>query len=120
MIKRHARSCRYFISLYQTKIINVPNEKWRITGVWVSETENGWRVAGRLNSHNIFGLPEGHVIVSIVSDDGMILDQKIRVIEELLATRGGVEDLNLALLYSLLTLNRYPQIRKLSHSFNLR
>tara|TARA_R110001583_G_scaffold12507_1_gene55483 strand:- start:1193 stop:1597 length:405 start_codon:yes stop_codon:yes gene_type:complete len=60
----------------KTKIINVPNEKWRVTGVWVSETENGWRVSGRFNSPNIFGLPDGHVIVSIVSEDGMILDRR--------------------------------------------
>tara|TARA_R110002060_G_C2117485_1_gene98503 strand:+ start:642 stop:944 length:303 start_codon:yes stop_codon:yes gene_type:complete len=55
---------------------NVPNEKWRITSVWVAETENGWRVSGRLNAPNIFGLPDGHILVSILTEDGVILDQK--------------------------------------------
>jgi len=58
------------------EVKNVPNEKWRITSVWVSETENGWRVSGRLNAPNIFGLPDGHILVSILSEDGVILDQK--------------------------------------------
>jgi hypothetical protein len=60
----------------QTKIINVPNEKWRITGISVSENKEGWRVAGRLNSHNIFGLPDVHILVSILSEDGPIFGQK--------------------------------------------
>ena len=58
------------------EVENLPNEKWRITSVWVSETENGWRVSGRLNAPNIFGLPDGHILVSILSEDGVILDQK--------------------------------------------
>jgi hypothetical protein len=58
------------------EVKNVPNEKWRITSVWVSETENGWRVSGRLNAPNIFGLPDGHILVSILTEDGVILDQK--------------------------------------------
>lgn len=58
------------------EVKNVPNEKWRITNVWVAETENGWRVSGRLNAPNIFGLPDGHILVSILSEDGVILDQK--------------------------------------------
>ena len=60
----------------QTDIINVPDQKWRITSVLVSENKDGWRVAGRLNSPNIFGLPDGHILVSILSEDGVILDQK--------------------------------------------
>jgi hypothetical protein len=59
------------------EVKNVPNEKWRITSVWVSETENGWRVSGRLNAPNIFGLPDGHILVSILTEDGTILNQKI-------------------------------------------
>lgn len=59
------------------EVKNVPNEKWRITSVWVSETENGWRVSGRLNAPNIFGLPDGHILVSILTEDGAIIDQKI-------------------------------------------
>jgi len=58
------------------EVKNVPNGKWRITSVWVSETENGWRVSGRLNAPNIFGLPDGHILVSILTEDGVILDQK--------------------------------------------
>ncbi len=58
------------------EVKNVPNEKWRITSVWVAETENGWRVSGRLNAPNIFGLPDGHILVSILTEDGVILDQK--------------------------------------------
>jgi hypothetical protein len=42
----------------QTDIINVANKKWRITGVWVSENKDGWRVAVRLNALNRFGLPD--------------------------------------------------------------
>lgn len=59
-----------------TELINVPNEKWRISSIWLSEIKNGWRVTGRLNSPNIFGLPDGHILVSIRSKDGTILDQK--------------------------------------------
>ena len=58
------------------EVKNVPNEKWRITSVWVSATENGWRVSGRLNAPNIFGLPDGHILVSILTEDGVILVQK--------------------------------------------
>lgn len=58
------------------EVKNVPNEKWRITSVWVSETKNVWRVSGRLNAPNIFGLPNGHILVSILSEDGVILKQK--------------------------------------------
>ena len=60
----------------QTDIINVPDQKWRITSVSVSENKDSWRVTGRLNSPNIFGLPDGHILVSILSEDGVILDQK--------------------------------------------
>jgi len=66
--------CASSVRLIEVK--NVPNEKWQITSVWVSETENVWRVSGRLNAPNIFGLPDGHIIVSILSEDGVILDQK--------------------------------------------
>jgi hypothetical protein len=59
-----------------TEVINVPSEKWRITSVLVTETTNGWRVSGRLNSPNIFGLPDGYILVSIISEDGAALDQK--------------------------------------------
>jgi hypothetical protein len=58
------------------EVNNVPNQKWRITSVLVSETKNGWRVSGRLNAPNIFGLPDGHILVSILSEDGTILGQK--------------------------------------------
>ena len=58
------------------EVKNVPNEKWRITSVWVAETETGWRVSGRLNAPNIFGLPDGHILVSILTEDGRIIDQK--------------------------------------------
>lgn len=60
----------------QTDIINVPDQKWRITSVSVSENKDSWRITGRLNSPNIFGLPDGHILVSILSEDGVILDQK--------------------------------------------
>ncbi|WP_342805854.1 hypothetical protein [Alteromonas sp. M12] len=60
----------------QTEIINVPDQKWRITSVSVSENKDNWRVTGRLNSPNIFGLPDGHILVSILLEDGVILDQK--------------------------------------------
>jgi len=72
----------------QTDIINVPDQKWRITSVSVSETNNGWRVSGRLNSPNIFDLPDGHVTVSIVSEDGLILDQKIANYKRILGNAG--------------------------------
>ncbi len=60
----------------QTDIINVPDQKWRITSVSVSENKDSWRITGRLNSPNILGLPDGHILVSILSEDGVILDQK--------------------------------------------
>ena len=60
----------------QTEIINVHDQKWRITSVSVSENKDNWRVTGRLNSPNIFGLPDGHILVSILLEDGVILDQK--------------------------------------------
>ena len=60
----------------QTDIINVPDQKWRITSVSVVKNKDSWRVTGRLNSPNIFGLPDGHILVSILSENGMILDQK--------------------------------------------
>ena len=60
----------------QTDIINVLDQKWRITSVSVSENKDSWRITGRLNSPNIFGLPDGHILVSILSEDGVILDQK--------------------------------------------
>ena len=60
----------------QTDIISVLDQKWRITSVSVSENKDSWRVTGRLNSPNIFGLPDGHILVSILSEDGTILDQK--------------------------------------------
>ena len=60
----------------QTDIISVLDQKWRITSVSVSENKDSWRITGRLNSPNIFGLPDGHILVSILSEDGVILDQK--------------------------------------------
>ena len=54
----------------QTDIINVSKQKWRITSVSVSENKDSWRITGRLNSPNIFGLPDGHILVSILSEDG--------------------------------------------------
>ena len=59
-----------------TEITNVPNEKWRITSAVVHAYDNGWRVSGRLNSHNIFSLPAGYILISIMSEDGVLLDQK--------------------------------------------
>jgi hypothetical protein len=59
-----------------TEVISVPNEKWRITSVSVTETTNGLRVSGRLNSPNIFVLPDGYILVSTRSEDGAILAQK--------------------------------------------
>lgn len=60
-----------------TEVINVPNEKWRVTSVVVSQSDDVWRVSGRLNSPNIHGLPEGYVLVSIISNNGALLDQKM-------------------------------------------
>ena len=60
----------------KTRIVNVPNEKWRITSVVVSKSGDAWRVSGRLNAPNIFGLPDGHIVVSVLSDNEILLDQK--------------------------------------------
>ena len=60
----------------QTQIVNVPNEKWRITSVVVSKSGDAWRVSGRLNAPNIFGLPDGHIVVSVLSDNEIRLNQK--------------------------------------------
>ena len=59
-----------------TEIVNAPNDKWRITSVVVSKVEDSWRVFGRLNAPNIFGLAEGYILVSIMSENGTLLEQK--------------------------------------------
>jgi hypothetical protein len=42
----------------------------------VSKSGDAWRVSGRLNAPNIFGLPDGHVVVSFLSVNEILLDQK--------------------------------------------
>lgn len=69
-------------------MVNVPNEKWRITSVVTPKEDNGWRVSGRLNSPNIFGLPDGHILVSILSRNGTILDQKIASYRRVIGNAG--------------------------------
>jgi hypothetical protein len=68
--------------------VNVPNEKWRITSVVLSKGNNVWRVSGRLNSPNIFGLPGGHIIVSIISEDETLLVQKTAEYRRIIGNAG--------------------------------
>jgi hypothetical protein len=72
----------------QTDIINVSKQKWRVTSISVSENKDSWRITGRLNSPNIFGLPDGHILVSILSEDGVILDQKTANYRRILGNAG--------------------------------
>jgi hypothetical protein len=69
--------------------VNVPNEKWRITTLVVSKKDNGWRVSGKLNSPNIFGLPEGHIVVSIMSENETLLEQKIAEYSRIIGNAGS-------------------------------
>jgi hypothetical protein len=58
------------------QVINAPNEKWRISSVSVTKTINAWRVSGRLNSPNIFGLPDGYILVTIRSEEAIFAQKK--------------------------------------------
>tara|TARA_R110001606_G_scaffold373738_1_gene531219 strand:- start:2377 stop:2805 length:429 start_codon:yes stop_codon:yes gene_type:complete len=71
-----------------TQTVNVPNEKWRITSVVAFKKGDDWLVSGRLNSPNIFGLPDGHILVSIRSKDGTLLDQKIANYRRIMGNAG--------------------------------
>ena len=59
-----------------TELVNLPNEKWRISSLVVSKDDKTWSVSGRLNSQNIFDLPDGYILVSIQSENGILIEQQ--------------------------------------------
>jgi len=63
-------------SLIRQEIINIPNEKWRVTSLTVNKSDAGWEVSGQLRASNIFGLPEGYILLTITTENGQQLAQK--------------------------------------------
>lgn len=60
----------------ETKIINVADQKWRITALAVYQVKTGWLLRGKLSSPNSFGLPLGHILISIIDTQGVVIESK--------------------------------------------
>lgn len=59
-----------------TEVVNVADEKWRISGVVVFQSDGVWHVTGSLKSASSDDLPNGYILVSILADDGTLLAQQ--------------------------------------------
>jgi hypothetical protein len=83
----------------ETKIINVADQKWRITALAVYQVKTGWLLRGKLSSPNSFGLPPGHILISIIDSQGTVIECKEISYKKSWVALDGLEDINTALRY---------------------